>query len=69
MTRSPASFDSVVMTGHFQTSGRLQARSVDPPAADMRRPDRHVGFVPTGDIAFGVKTRATRSPRRLWPRG
>jgi hypothetical protein len=32
--------------GHFQTSSRVAARSVDPSTADMRRLHRHVGFVP-----------------------
>jgi hypothetical protein len=36
--------------GHFQTSNRVPARSVDPATTDMRRLHRHVGFVPNPDL-------------------
>jgi len=36
--------------GHFQTSSRVPAKSVDLSTADMRRLHRHVGFVPIADM-------------------
>src|SRR5665811_2365442 len=38
--------------GHFQTSSRVPARSVDPSTADMRRLHRHVGFVPISEVGL-----------------
>jgi hypothetical protein len=32
--------------GHFQTSDPIRAKSANPSTTDMRRPHRHVGFVP-----------------------
>ena len=33
-------------SGHLQTLDRVRVRSVHPPTADIRRLQRHVGFVP-----------------------
>jgi hypothetical protein len=45
--------------GHFQTSGRVRARSALPPTTDMRRLRRHVRLVPIAEMDL-----LTRSPRR-----
>jgi hypothetical protein len=39
--------------GQFQTSGRLQARSVRPSTTDMSRLHRQVRFVPVSDSPLG----------------
>jgi hypothetical protein len=51
-----------VAMGHFQTSSRVPAKSVDPSTADMRRLHRHVGFVP---ILLQKSQRAQRLISRL----
>jgi hypothetical protein len=50
--------------GHFQTSSRVPARSVDPSTADIRRLHRHIDFVPTTDF-FLQKKQSRRIPSRF----
>jgi hypothetical protein len=38
--------------GHFRKSDSVRVRSVHASAADMQRLHRHVGFVPTSEVAF-----------------
>src|SRR5258706_11158120 len=44
--------DPMSELGHFQTLSRVPARSACPSTADMRRPHRHVGFVPRADVTL-----------------
>jgi hypothetical protein len=50
-TISLANGSRSIHKGHFQTSGRVAARSVRPSTTDMSRPHRHVGFVPISEAA------------------
>src|SRR5271169_880637 len=45
--------------GHFQTSGRVRARSAVPPTTDVRRLLRHVRKVPTAEArSYSITTSA-----------
>ena len=55
-TRKPALQMQGSAQGHFQTSSRVPARSVDPSTADMRRLRRPVGLVPLSDSCIAAIT-------------
>jgi hypothetical protein len=46
--------------GHFETSSRVPARSVDPPTADMQGPHLHVSFVPQPDSCSAANALSSR---------
>jgi hypothetical protein len=44
-----------VWSRHFKTSGRVRARSVDPPESDIARYSQHVSKVPCSEVTAGIK--------------